>query len=94
VKQEGGDSVFLPLTLEMGSWRWVRKNPGQLLRRDGLFNPLTDHRRERVLRRHLAGLDFMTRAAASWQHWLPADAAQRATLQQRALARWYGASTR
>ncbi|MDP4302081.1 M14 family zinc carboxypeptidase [Leptothrix discophora] len=82
--------VFLPLTLEMGSWLWVRKNPRQLLHRDGLFNPVLDHRRERVLRRHLAGLDFITRAAASWQRWLPADAGAREALQQRALARWYG----
>ncbi len=88
------DGVFLPLTLEMGSWLWVRKNPRQLLRRDGLFNPLLAHRRERVLRRHLVGLDFMTRAAASWQHWLPTTPDERAALQQRALARWYGAPAR
>ncbi len=92
--QQAGGGVFLPLTLEMGSWLWVRKNPRQLLRRDGLFNPLLDHRRERVLRRHLVGLDFMTRAAASWQQWLPADPVERIALQERARARWYGAASR
>ncbi|MGY0194002.1 M14 family zinc carboxypeptidase [Leptothrix sp. BB-4] len=91
-RTDGG--VFLPLTLEMGSWRWVRQNPRQLLRRDGLFNPLAEHRRERVLRRHLAGLDFMIRAAASWQHWLPTEDGERQALQQRALVRWYGATRR
>jgi hypothetical protein len=94
VAQQASGGVFLPLTLEMGSWLWVRKNPRQLLRRDGLFNPLLDHRRERVLRRHLVGLDFMTRAAASWQQWLPADPAERTALQQRARQRWYGTTRR
>jgi len=92
--QRPGGGVFLPLTLEMGSWRWVRKNPRQLLRRDGLFNPLLEHRRERVLRRHLVGLDFMTRAAASWQHWMPVGEAERAALQQRARTRWFDAAGR
>ena len=32
--------IFLPLTLEMGSWLWVKKNPRQLFSRHGIFNPL------------------------------------------------------
>ena len=31
--QDGGGPVFLPLTLEMGSWLWVKKNPRQVLSR-------------------------------------------------------------
>lgn len=80
--------VLLPLTLEMGSWLWVRKNPRQLFSRQGLFNPLTPHRQLRVLRRHLSWLDFMTRAASSHQSWRvtgPAREAQR----EKALLRWY-----
>ena len=42
--------VFLPLTLEMGSWLWVKKNPRQLFSRHGIFNPLIEHRQQRVLR--------------------------------------------
>ena len=80
---------FLPLTLEMGSWLWVRKNPRQLLSRQGIFNPLVDHRQQRVLRRHLAWFDFLTRAASSHQRWRPAAAA-RETQRARALALWYG----
>ncbi len=57
--------VFLPLTLEMGSWLWIKKNPRQLFSRHGIFNPLIGHRQQRVLRRHLGWLDFVTRAAAS-----------------------------
>lgn len=64
--------TFLPLTLEMGSWLWVKKNPRQLLSPLGLFNPVLPHRRQRTLRRHHALLDFLLRAAASYRHWLPA----------------------
>ena len=81
---------FLPLTLEMGSWRWVRKNPRQLFSRHGIFNPLVDHRQQRVLRRHLAWFDFLTRAASSHQRWRPTGAA-REDHRRRALDLWYRA---
>ncbi len=80
--------TFLPLTLEMGSWLWVKKNPRQLFARGGLFNPLIEHRRQRVLRRHGAWLDFVMRAALSHRRWAPQGAA-RAEAHERALARWY-----
>ena len=82
------DRVFLPLTLEMGSWLWVKKNPRQLFSRHGIFNPLIEHRQQRVLRRHLALLDFVMRAAVSHRHWLPVGD-QRCALREAALARWY-----
>ncbi len=81
--------VFLPLTLEMGSWLWVKKNPRQLFSRHGIFNPLIAHRQQRVLRRHMALLDFVMRAAMSHARWLPAPE-QREALQRQALAHWYG----
>ena len=82
------DRVFLPLTLEMGSWLWVKKNPRQLFSRHGIFNPLIEHRQQRVLRRHLALLDFVMRAAVSHRHWLPVGD-QRQVLRDTALDRWY-----
>jgi hypothetical protein len=81
--------VFLPLTLEMGSWLWIKKNPRQLFSRHGIFNPLIQHRQQRVLRRHLGWLDLVTRAAGSYQRWLP-DGGQRQRQHELALARWYG----
>jgi hypothetical protein len=81
-------TVFLPLTLEMGSWLWVKKNPRQLFSRHGIFNPLIAHRQHRVLRRHFPLLDFVTRAAAAAPLWLPTDAAREHHHRQ-ALARWY-----
>jgi len=80
--------VFLPLTLEMGSWLWIKKNPRQVLSRLGIFNPLIDHRQHRVLRRHIALLDFLARAAGGYQRWLPADA-ERESHRQIAMKRWY-----
>lgn len=80
--------VFLPLTLEMGSWRWIKKNPRQLFSRLGIFNPMVRHRQERVLRRHIAWFDFITRAATSHARWLPVGA-QREAQAALAATRWY-----
>jgi hypothetical protein len=85
-------ATFVPMTLEMGSWTWVRKNPRQLLSRHGIFNPLIEHRRSRVLRRHLAWLDFVARAAASHARWQPLGA-EREHHRSAALALWYGGSS-
>ena len=79
--------VFLPMTLELGSWLWIRKNPRQLFSRHGIFNPIKAHRIKRVLRRHVDLLDFLTRAAHAAPGWLPLPE-QRAVLQQQASAHW------
>lgn len=79
--------LFLPLTLEIGSWLWVRKNPSQLFRREGLFNPLVPHRRRRILRTHLLFMDFLLRAVASWRNWLP-EQQERDELAMRARQHW------
>ncbi len=80
--------IFLPMTLEMGSWRWVKKNPRQLLSRHGMFNPLIEHRQQRVLRRHMAWMDFMTRATQGAARWLPGPDT-RLDHGEQALFRWY-----
>jgi hypothetical protein len=80
--------IFLPLTLEMGSWLWVKKNPRQIFSRHGIFNPLIAHRQQRVLRRHLSWLDFLVRAASSYRLWLPAGE-ERLRQRELALSRWY-----
>ena len=80
--------VFLPLTLEMGSWLWIKKNPRQMFSLKGIFNPLIEHRQHRVLRRHLSLLDFLSRAACSHTRWTPATDV-RAKLHADALKYWY-----
>lgn len=79
---------FLPLTLEMGSWAWVKKRPRQILNLAGLFNPQMQHRHARVLRRHLLLLDFMLAASLNYQNWLP-DTKQRGILTQMANSLWF-----
>lgn len=82
------EHVFLPLTLEMGSWRWIRKAPRQLLSRPGLFNPLPGDRAERVKRNHLPLLRFLCDAARRYRDWLPSGEA-RARHERAALAAWF-----
>lgn len=86
--QQDQNKIFLPLTLEMGSWLWVKKNPRQFFSRHGLFNPSVEHRLHRVLRRHTVWLDFLMRATCSYDQWL-AKGPNRSRLQERAIARWY-----
>ncbi|MES2069426.1 MAG: M14 family zinc carboxypeptidase [Pseudomonadota bacterium] len=82
------EQVFLPLTLEMGSWLWVKKNPRQLFTLQGMFNPVARHRLQRVLRSHTVWLDFLARAACGHQRWIP-QGSERTEHQQRAYTRWY-----
>jgi hypothetical protein len=73
-------NVFLPMTLELGSWLWIKKNPRQLFSRDGFFNPIKAHRTARVLRRHVSLFDFLARAAYAPGRWLPTGEQREALL--------------
>lgn len=79
--------TMLPLTLEMGSWNWVKKNPFQLLSSLGMFHPVKPHRIKRVLRSHLVLMNFLISAVQSYQNWLPQH--DRSVLQQEARKLWY-----
>jgi len=81
-------NVFLPMTLELGSWLWIKKNPRQLFSRQGMFNPVKAHRTARVLRRHANLLDFLAHAAFSSSRWLPRGSGRERLLQS-ALDHWY-----
>lgn len=83
------ERVFLPLTLELGSWLWVKKNPRQLLHAVGGFHPITPHRVRRTLRRHLPLFDVLLRAAASPAAWVDRDVDVRERRRAAAFARWY-----
>ena len=80
-------NTFLPLTLEMGSWRWVRKNPIQIRQLLGLYPPMKPHRLRRVLRSHLILLDFLLHATLSYENWL--NKSQSPEMEKLALALWY-----
>ncbi|MGP9800417.1 M14 family zinc carboxypeptidase [Rheinheimera sp. NSM] len=81
------NSTMLPLTLEMGSWNWVRKNPFQLLSSLGMFHPVKPHRVKRVLRSHLILINFLINATMSYQNWLPL--ASKDQLHTEAMRLWY-----
>lgn len=87
-RQKQPEKLFLPFTLELGSWAWMKKNPRQLLDPMGLFNPLLPHRHERVLRRHVTLFDFLQQACVSHHNWLP-QGAERVLHEQAAMARWF-----
>lgn len=92
-KQAHPHKAFLPLTLEMGSWLWIKKNPRQLFSSLGIFNPMMPHRLRRTLRRHLGLLDFLVRAAVSHDNWAHPELLQalEATIEGHKL--WYGADS-
>lgn len=81
---------YLPLTLEMGSWLWIKKSPAQLFSMLGMFNPLAPHRHQRILRTHISFFEFLVRAASAHRRWRPQDTARQA-LNDAALAYWYQA---
>lgn len=65
--------TYLPLTLEMGSWIWVRKNPWQIFSKQGMFNPVKEHRLKRTYRRHNLLFDFLLKALYSNGAWSDLD---------------------
>ncbi len=85
----GGDRLFVPLTLEMGSWNWVKKNPLQLFSYLGAFNPVKPHRQKRILRRHMPLFDFLMRSVLSPAGWAPSDDQERRVFDQAARKLWY-----
>ncbi len=84
-----GESLFLPLTLELGSWLWAKKNMKQIFSVLGAFNPLTPHRLQRTLRRHLLFFEFLHRAVLSSERWVGLPKSKRDPLKRRALELWY-----
>jgi hypothetical protein len=90
-RRESKGSLFLPLTLELGSWLWIKKNPRQLFSALGIFNPLLPHRTSRILRRHLNLLDFLLRSAASPGAWTSGHGhlQNSSDIERLAIARWY-----
>lgn len=88
LNKDARPGMFLPLTLEMGSWLWVKKNPRQMFGALGMFNPVLPHRQERVLRRHQTLFDFLLRAAKAHQQWRPQGADADSVFEE-ALGYWY-----
>jgi hypothetical protein len=87
-RAERPDGLFLPLTLELGTSSWLRKNPTQALSALGFFHPMKAHRVVRVLRRHGPLFAFLSRALYSPDSWAYPDESEIESLKQAALAQW------
>ncbi len=87
--QTNKTGVFLPMTLEMGSWSWVRKNPLQLFSKHGAFNPIKEHRTKRTYRRHNLLFDFLLKAIYSNKIWSQLDPQFKQKHHDSGLNKWY-----
>jgi hypothetical protein len=63
------EAHYLPLTLELGSWMWVKKNLWQVFSWEGMFNPVKRHRYARTMRRHNHLLEFLLKATYYHDSW-------------------------
>ena len=88
-RETKNESLFLPLCLEMGSWMWVKKNPWQIFKAEGPFNPLIGHRHQRTLRRHNTLMEFLIRATASSEAWFDLSRKNYVEAEQSARELWY-----
>lgn len=88
-QQNGNANSYLPLCLEMGSWLWIKKNPWQIFKMEGPFNPLKIHRHRRILRRHNTLMDFLIRAIYSAPSWAVMNEIHKSKLSNEALEHWY-----
>lgn len=59
------EQLFMPLTLEMGSWNWLKKAPWRVFSKSGWFHPQAPHRVQRVCRRHITLIDFLVSVCAN-----------------------------
>lgn len=89
-RAERPNSHFIPFTLELGSWLWVKKNWRQIFSRLGAFNPWLPHREQRALRRHMMLFDFLYRAVQSPERWVGLGETARDRLLGDGMKSWYG----
>ena len=83
------NQVYIPLTLEMGSWIWVKKNPLQIFTKTGLFNPIKEHRLNRTFRRHRPFFDFILHSLFSSHMWTNPELSQAELTGKIAKKRYY-----
>ena len=81
--------LYLPFSLEMGSWSWVKKNPLQILFPEGAFHPMKSHRVKRALRRHNTFFEFLIRSLSSYENWSQLSEGQKMSNEQAAREKWY-----
>lgn len=88
-RQRPNHNFFFPLTLEMGSWIWLKKNPIQIFWPEGIWHPVKPHRFQRTLRRHLNLFDFLHRVMFAENHWMNLGQEQAEFHQKKGAKIWY-----
>lgn len=84
-----GNQVYIPLTLEMGSWIWVKKNPLQIFSKTGLFNPIKEHRINRTFRRHRPLFDFILHSLVANTVWTNEELSRSELITAKAKQKYY-----
>jgi hypothetical protein len=85
----GAGKLFIPLCLEMGSWLWIKKNPSQVFKPLGIFNPLQEHRQKRILRRHMLLFDFLMKAILNYKKWTEFSSNEKRKIEEEAISYWF-----
>jgi len=88
-RKNHAENVFLPWTLEMGSWVWLKKNPTQVFSPYNVFHPILPHRRRRILRRHVFLFDFLLSAVRCSTTWCNLELSTRQKHEREAMGLWY-----
>lgn len=87
--QKYPQNLFIPWTLEIGSWIWLKKNPLQIFSANGVWHPIRPHRHQRILRRHITLFDFLHRILLSPEVWTGLTSEQKQQCHKNALGMWY-----
>ncbi len=88
-REKNPSHVFIPLSLEMGSWHWVKKNPRQVFSSLGIFNPVLPHRVKRAERRHFLLFNFLCKAIVSGDQWAQLPSQRVTFLERKSRQLWY-----
>lgn len=89
IQRFASERLFLPFTLEMGSWLWLRKNPLHLFQKHGWFHPILPHRQQRIFRRHFLLFDFLHRSLLYPDQWSNLSQRHKQFNEQKAKGLWY-----
>lgn len=84
---QSSNRIILPLTLEMGSWAWIKKNPLQIFNSLGFFHPIKNHRIKKVINNHNILFNFLIDIVMNYSNWY--ENSHLPLYRKKAMAKWY-----
>lgn len=69
-QKEKRTSLFLPLTLEVGTWSDLKENPGKIFRKRGIFNPAKDNKFSTIVTYRDFLRDFVLLSQSNVKDWI------------------------